>query len=84
VPSLSVMKSRLLKRKAWKGVKTGGSHSPTHEAMGNSNEPKQIVLLRLVSLDVSDTKAIRSPRQWTHDVLSTVGAKLSVPEMAGS
>jgi hypothetical protein len=55
------MKSRLLKGKAWKGVKMGGSHSPMREAMGNFNEPKRIVSLRLVRLDMSEMKAIRSP-----------------------
>jgi hypothetical protein len=78
------MKSKLPKRKAWKGVKTGGSHSPTREAMGNSNELKRIISLRLVRLDVLETKAIQSLGQWTHDVLPMDGAKLSIPEMAGN
>jgi hypothetical protein len=52
--------------------------------MGNSNEPKRIVSHRLVRLEVSDTKAIRSLGQWMHDVLPTDGAKLLVSEMAGS
>jgi hypothetical protein len=69
---------------AWKGVKTGGSHSPACGALGNSNEPKRIVPLRIMRLDVPKMEAIRSPGWWTHDVLPTDGAKLSVPEMAGS
>jgi hypothetical protein len=40
VPRRSVMKSRLPKRKSWKGAKMGDSHSLMHEAMGNSNKPK--------------------------------------------
>jgi hypothetical protein len=52
--------------------------------MGNSNELKRIISLRLVRLDVSETKAIRPPGQWTHDVLPPDDAKLSVPKIAGS
>jgi hypothetical protein len=52
--------------------------------MGNSNEPKQIISLRLVRLDVSEMKATQSPGQWMHDALPTDGAKLSVPEIVGS
>jgi hypothetical protein len=52
------IKSRLPKRKAWKGVKTGGSHSPARGAVGNSNKPKRIVSLRLMSLDVLEMEAI--------------------------
>jgi hypothetical protein len=48
VPRRSATKSKLSKRKAWKSVKMGGSHSPARGAVGNSNEPKQIVSLRLV------------------------------------
>jgi hypothetical protein len=84
MPRRSATKSRLPKQKAWKGVKTGGSHSPTREAMGNSNELKGIVSLKLMRLDMSKMKAIRSPGQLAHDVLPTNGAKLSIPEMTGS
>jgi hypothetical protein len=62
VPRRSVTKSRLPKRKAWKGAKMGGAHSPARRAMGNSNKPKRTVSLRLVRLDASEMKAIRSPR----------------------
>jgi hypothetical protein len=62
----------------------GGAHSPARGAMGNSNEPKQIISLRLVRLDVSEMKATQSPGQWMHDALPTDGAKLSVPEIVGS
>jgi hypothetical protein len=72
------MKSKLPKRKSWKGTKTRGAHSPVRGAMGNSNEPKQIVSLRIVRLDVSETKAIRSSGQWTHDAFPIDGAKLLV------
>jgi hypothetical protein len=58
VPRRSATKSRLPKRKAWKGVKMGGAHSPTRGALGNSNELKQIILPRLVKLEVSEMKAI--------------------------
>jgi hypothetical protein len=51
-------KSKLPKRKAWKGAKIGGAHNPACGAMGNSNEPKQIVSPRLTWLEVSETKAI--------------------------
>jgi hypothetical protein len=37
------MKSKLPKRKAWKGAKMGGSHSPMRRAARNSSELKQIV-----------------------------------------
>jgi hypothetical protein len=60
------------------GHEDGGSQNPTREAMGNSNEPKQIVSLRIVRLDVSETKAIRSSGQWTHDAFPIDGAKLLV------
>jgi hypothetical protein len=66
------------------GREDGGSHNPTREAMENSNELKRIVSLKLVRLEVSETKAIRSPGHRMHNVLPTDGAKLSVPEMAGS
>jgi hypothetical protein len=52
--------------------------------MGNSNEAKRIVSHRLVRLEASEMKAIRPPGQWTYDVLPTDGAKLLVPEIAGS
>jgi hypothetical protein len=52
--------------------------------MGNSNELKGIVSLKLMRLDMSKMKAIRSPGQWAHDALPTVGSKLSVLKMAGS
>jgi hypothetical protein len=52
--------------------------------MGNSNEPKRIVSHRLLRLEALEMKAIQSPGQWTHDVLPMDGAKLLVPEMAGS
>ena len=42
-PSRSAMKSRLLKRKAWEGSKTGGTRIPVGECAGNSIEPKRIV-----------------------------------------
>jgi hypothetical protein len=42
-------------------------------AAGNSSEPKRIVLPRLARSEVLEMEAIRSPGQWTHDVLPTVG-----------
>jgi hypothetical protein len=79
-----VTKSRLPKQKAWKGAKMVGSQSLARGAVGNSNETKRIISLRLVRLDVSEMEAIRSPGWWTQDVLPTDSAKLSIPEMAGN
>jgi hypothetical protein len=66
------------------GAKMGGAHSPVRGAMGNTNEPKRIVSPRPARLEVSETKAIRSPGRWMHDVLPTDSVKLSALEMAGS
>jgi hypothetical protein len=52
VPRRSATKSRLPKRKAWKGAKMGGSHNPMHGATGNSSEPKRIVPPRLTRSEV--------------------------------
>jgi hypothetical protein len=67
-----------------KGAKMGGAHSPACGAMGNSNEPKRIGSPRLTRPKVPEMKAIQLRGRWTHDVLPTYGAKLSVPEMTGS
>jgi hypothetical protein len=58
VPRRSATNSMLLKRKAWKGAKTGGSHSPICGATGNSSEPKQIVPPKLVRSEVPKMEAI--------------------------
>jgi hypothetical protein len=84
MPRRSAKKSRLPKRKAWKGAKMEGSHNPMRGAAGNSSELKRIVPPRLARLEVPEMEVIQLPRRWTHDVLSTEGAKLSVPEMVGS
>jgi hypothetical protein len=82
MPRRSATKSSISKQKAWKGMKTGGSHSPMRGAVGNSNESKRIVPPRLARSEVREMEAIQTPRWWTHDVLFTDGAKLSVLEMA--
>ena len=53
------MKSRLWKRKVWNGSKTGGTHIPIGESMGNSSEPKQIISLEPVMPKMVERWAIR-------------------------
>ena len=59
MPSRSAMKSRLLKRKAKDGSKTGGTHIPIGGSAGNSSEPKQVVSLEPAMAKVAEKWAIR-------------------------
>ena len=52
-------KSRLPKIKAWDGSKTGGTHIPTGGSVGNSSEPKRVVLLEPAKAKVAEKWAIR-------------------------
>ena len=58
-PSQSMMKSRLPKRKAWDGLKTGGTHIPTGGSAGNSSEPKRVISLVPAMAKVAEKWAIR-------------------------
>ena len=42
------MKPKLPKRKVWSSSKTGGTHIPIGESMGNSSKPKRIISLEPV------------------------------------
>ena len=58
-PSQSAMKSRLPKRKALDGSKTGGTRILAGESAGNSNEPKRIVSLEPAMAGVAEKWVIQ-------------------------
>ena len=61
-PSRSATKSRLLKRKAWEGSKTGGTRIPAGESAGNSIELKRFVSPEPATAGVAEKWAIRWPK----------------------
>ena len=82
-PSLSVMNSRLPKRKLWEGKNGGGAHFPARGAVGNSKVPKRIVspwVAAGAAMEADET--IRSPKQrnarsaphgWRQSVAALIG-----------
>ena len=59
MPSWSATKSRPPKRKAWDGLKTGGTRILIGGSAGNSSEPKRVVSLDLGMVKVVEKWAIR-------------------------
>jgi hypothetical protein len=52
-------KSRLPNRKVWDGSKMGGTHIPIGGRVGNSREPKRVILLEPAMAKMAEKWAIR-------------------------